>query len=286
MSSSTLSSEALEQLNRENANKTELHASAKFATGKNASRKASVTVKIEKTGKQEKQSSSKKQNSYDEHECARFETHVRAWDKIADTSATTALITAIVFVFALSFIVSYDVTVFVNAKQRDNNTATTETNKIDTEFGKLVHAIFGILLATCVTSGLIGIIILSTHSNIIKNAQFKVLKYGKVTRKKMQSMWDLLTNFDQIAYVARFMGLIVCLGCFYLAVSLYFYRKLGSMSSGLGQDANSTGLVVLGIMGLGMVASACLFIYMTWISFRQQHLVIGCVLMNEIDRDP
>ena len=48
--------------------------------------------------------------------------------------------------------------------------------KPDAEFGKLVHAIFGILLATCVTSGLIGIIILSTHSNIIKNAQFHVLK--------------------------------------------------------------------------------------------------------------
>lgn len=112
------------------------------------------------------------------------------------------------------------------------------------------------------------------------------MQYGEVTRKKMQSMWELLTNFDQIAYVARFMGLVVCLGSFYLAVSLYFYRKLGSVNSGLGHDANSTGLVVVGIMGLGLVASACLFMYMTWVSFRQQHLVIGCILTNEIDRDP
>ena len=43
---------------------------------------------------------------------------------------TTAFITAIVFVFALNFIVSYDVTVFVNAKHRDNNTATGDTSNI------------------------------------------------------------------------------------------------------------------------------------------------------------
>ena len=79
MSSSTLSSEALEQLNRENTNRTALRASAKFATGKDATRKASFTLKIEKTGKKEKQPSSKKHHDYDEHEYERFAKHVKAW---------------------------------------------------------------------------------------------------------------------------------------------------------------------------------------------------------------
>ena len=50
------------------------------------------------------------------------------------------------------------------------------THTSNAEIGELLHAIFAILMATCVTSGLIGTILLSTHGKIIKNAQFQVLK--------------------------------------------------------------------------------------------------------------
>ena len=76
---------------------------------------------------------------------------------------------------------------------------------------------------------------------------------------------QLLASFDQIADVARFMGLIVCSGCFYMAVCIYFYQKL--LNSPVGEfykyGATPAGIAVVGIMVLGAAASLCMFMFMT-----------------------
>ena len=78
-------------------------------------------------------------------------------------------------------------------------------------------------------------------------------------------MMQLLASFDQIADVARFMGLIVCSGCFYTAVCIYFYQKL--LNSPVGEfykyGATPAGIVVVGIMALGAVGSLSMFMFMT-----------------------
>ena len=88
-------------------------------------------------------------------------------------------------------------------------------------------------------------------------------------------MAELLVSFDQIVDIARFMGLVVCLSCFYMAVCVYFYQKLHTAPFGSSYGASPAGLVVAAIMGLGAVASVCIFGCMTCRNFRHRNSVNG-----------
>ena len=89
------------------------------------------------------------------------------------------------------------------------------------------------------------------------------LQYGTITQRKVAAMVELLDSFDQIADVARFMGLIVCSGCFYTAVCIYFYQKLLNSPFGEFYGATPAGIVVVGIMTMGAIACLCVFVCMT-----------------------